>query len=40
MAEISTQILENSLPSSVKLTGSEKLGQTIMEKGIQISDQI
>ena len=40
MAEISTQILENSLPSSLKLTGSEKLGQTIMEKGIQISDQI
>ena len=40
MAEISIQILENSLPSSLKLTGSEKLGQTIMEKGIQISDQI
>jgi hypothetical protein len=40
MAEISTQILENALPSSLKLTGSEKLGQTIMEKGIQISDQI
>jgi len=40
MAEISTQILKNSLPSSLKLTGSEKLGQTIMEKGIQISDQI
>ena len=40
MAEVSIQVLENSLPSSLKLTGSEKLGQIILEKGIQISDQI
>jgi hypothetical protein len=40
MAEVSVQVLENALPSSLKLTGSEKLGQVILEKGIQISDQI
>ena len=40
MAEVSLQVLENALPSSLKLTGSDKLGQTIMEKGIQINDQI
>ena len=40
MAEVSVQVLENALPSSLKLTGSDKLGQTIMEKGIQINDQI
>jgi len=40
MAEVSVQVLENALPSSLKLTGSEKLGQVILEKGIQVNDQI
>ena len=40
MAEVSIQVLENALPSSLKLKGSEKLGQIILEKGIQVNDQI
>jgi hypothetical protein len=40
MATVDLKIFENSLPDSLKLTGSEKLGQIILEKGIQISDLI
>jgi hypothetical protein len=40
MATVDLKIFENSLPDSLKLTGSEKLGQIILEKGIQINDQI
>jgi len=38
MATIDLQLFENSLPDSLKSTGSEKLGQIILEKGIQIND--
>ena len=38
MATIDLQLFENSLPDSLKSTGSEKLGQLILEKGIQIND--
>jgi hypothetical protein len=40
MATIDLQLFENSLPDSLKSTGSEKLGQIILEKGIQINDII
>jgi hypothetical protein len=40
MATVDLKIFENSLPDSLKSTGSEKLGQIILEKGIQINDQI
>ena len=40
MATIDLQLFENSLPDSLKSTGSEKLGQLILEKGIQINDII
>lgn len=40
MATVDLKTFENSLPDSLKSTGSEKLGQIILEKGIQISDQI
>jgi len=40
MATVDLKIFENSLPDSLKSTGSEKLGQIILEKGIQISDLI
>ena len=38
MATVDLQLFENSLPDSLKSTGSEKLGQIILEKGIQIND--
>jgi hypothetical protein len=38
MATIDLQLFENSLPDSLNSTGSEKLGQIILEKGIQIND--
>lgn len=40
MATVDLTTFENSLPDSLKSTGSEKLGQIILEKGIQISDLI
>jgi hypothetical protein len=40
MATVDLKTFENSLPDSLKSTGSEKLGQIILEKGIQISDLI
>jgi hypothetical protein len=40
MAIVDLNIFENSLPDSLKSTGSEKLGQIILEKGIQINDLI
>ena len=40
MAIVDLKTFENSLPDSLKSTGSEKLGQIILEKGIQISDLI
>jgi hypothetical protein len=40
MATVDLKIFENSLPDSLKSTGSEKLGQIILEKGIQINDLI
>ena len=40
MATVDLKTFENSLPDSLKTTGSEKLGQIILEKGIQISDLI
>ena len=40
MATVDLKTFENSLPDNLKSTGSEKLGQIILEKGIQISDLI
>ena len=40
MAIVDLKTLENATPDSLKSTGSEKLGQIILEKGIQISDLI
>ena len=40
MAIVDLKTFENSIPDSLKSTGSEKLGQIILEKGIQISDLI
>jgi hypothetical protein len=40
MATVDLKTFENSLPDSLKSTGSEKLGQIILEKGIQINDLI
>jgi hypothetical protein len=40
MATVNLKTFENSLPDSLKSTGSEKLGQIILEKGIQINDLI
>jgi len=40
MATVDLKTFENSLPDSLKSTGSEKLGQIILEKGIQINDII
>ena len=40
MAIVDLKTFENSLPDSLKSTGSEKLGQIILEKGIQRSDLI
>ena len=40
MANIDIKLYENSLPDSLKLTGSQKLGQLILDKGLQIGDII
>jgi len=40
MATVDLKTFEDSLPDSLKTTGSEKLGQIILEKGIQINDII
>ena len=40
MAIVDLKTFENSIPDNLKSTGSEKLGQIILEKGIQISDLI
>jgi hypothetical protein len=40
MANIDIKLYENALPDSLKLTGSQKLGQLILDKGFQISDII
>jgi tetrahydromethanopterin S-methyltransferase subunit B len=40
MANIDIKLYENALPDSLKLTGSQKLGQLILDKGFQIGDII
>jgi hypothetical protein len=40
MANIDVTLYENALPDSLKLTGSQKIGQLILNKGFQIGDII
>jgi hypothetical protein len=40
MANIDVKLYEKALPDSLKLTGSQKLGQLILDKGLQIGDII